>query len=261
MAPKFDIFLACAPKDYLKIPYTITSISENIEGYDKIFICSPTVIPAEITSKFPVMYYTYLDENGLPGVNRAGWNFRPNWCFQQHLKLFQQMTGDWYLTIDCDIIINRPMKFFDGNKPIYYRGENQYYAPYFKFMEIMVRLMKESPRSYIADMNLINRNIINDMLSKNSYTRESFIKKSQQITERNCHIGEPELYGNYCKKFFPDCYIEKDLVQAPFIGRHQNRVEGTVYSIDEIEKAIAENKGKPFDVFSLHSWLNEGDQN
>ena len=113
MIPKFDIFLACAPKDFLKVPYVVASISKYIQGYDNIFICSPVDIPFAIMSKIPVMVYTYLDENVLPVVSRDGWAFRPNWCFQQHLKLFQNVTKEWYLTIDCDIIINRMLPFFE----------------------------------------------------------------------------------------------------------------------------------------------------
>lgn len=261
MTIKFDVFFACAPKDFNKIPYTIKSFIDNVEGYGNIIICSPIDLPPYITSQIPIMYYTYLDENCLPGVNREGWRFRPNWCFQQHLKLFQTATSDWYLTFDCDNIVNRPMRFFtEKDKPIYYRGIDQHYPPYFSFMNCMLNLEKVSPRSYIADMNLINRDIIKDMLARNGYTIDSFIKRSQDITNRNCHIGEPELYGNYCKKFYPTLYIEKDLQQAPFIGRHQENVGDNVYLKEEIEDKIEEMKQHPYDVFSLHSWLNEGNE-
>lgn len=258
MAPSFDIFLACAPKDFLKLPYVINSIVKNIDGYENIIICSPHDIPIQIMDKIEVMYYTYIDENGLPGVTRSGWRFRPNWCFQQHLKLFQKVTADWYLTIDCDTIINRPMKFFDGDKPIWYRGMNQYYPPYFNFMKRMIDLDRMSLNTYIADMNLIHRPVINDMLSRNGMNIETFIRKSQGLTDKDCHIGEPELYGNYCKKFFPGMYIEVDLSQAPFVGRHQKGVEDSIYPAEEIESKIAEMSDKPFDTFSLHSWLEEG---
>lgn len=260
MPENFDIFLACAPKDYLKLSHVIKSIQDNIDGFHNLFICSPTDIPSNILERIEMMNYTYLDQNGLPGVARENWLFRPNWCFQQHLKLFQKMTGRWYLTLDCDVIINRPLKFIEGGKPVYYRGMDQYYRPYFTFMDNMMGLEKVSPRSCIADMNFINRDIIEDMLRRYGYSIESFIKKSQSITNRDCHIGEPELYGNYCKKYFSDVYVEKDLIQAPFIGRRQDTVEGTVYGENEIVAAIEANKGKPYDVFSLHSWLNEGDQ-
>jgi len=42
--PEFDIFLPCAPKDAIKLPYVIKSIEENIKGYSTIWICSPVTI-------------------------------------------------------------------------------------------------------------------------------------------------------------------------------------------------------------------------
>lgn len=260
MSTKFDIFLACAPKDFRKLPYVITSIAENISGFDKLFICSPYDVPTEIKARFPIMFYTYLDENVLPGIDREQWSFRPNWCYQQHLKLFQRVTSDWYLTIDCDIIINREMKFYEGDKPIYYRGMNQFYQPYFKFMKEIIDLERVSDQTYIADMNFIYRPIIQEILDRSGYTIETFIKKSQQITSRLCHIGEPELYGNYCKKYYPDMYVERDLIQAPFVGRHQDAVDENKYTEDEIEAAIYDAHSQQYDALSLHSWLNEGDQ-
>lgn len=260
MAELFDIFLACAPKDFRKLPFVISSIDKNIKGFDNLFICSPIDVPPEITSKFSLMYYCYLDENVLPVTSRNLWKFRPNWCFQQHLKIFQKVTKDWYLTIDSDIIINRPMSFFENDRPIWYRGMDQYYQPYFNFMKQMMGLERVASKSYIADMNFFNRKLINDMLLRGGFTVESFLKKSQEITKRDCHIGEPELYGNFCKKYHPDFYCEKDLAQAPFAGRFQDNVNDNVYTEDDIKNAINNYRGQPYDVFSLHSWLNEGDQ-
>jgi len=256
----FDIFLACAPKDYNKLPHVVDSIVKNIEGYDNLILCSPTTIPPEILERIPVMFYTFLDDAGLPGVDRSLWRHRPNWCFQQHLKLFQKVTRDWYLTFDCDTIVNRSMKFFENEKPMYWKGIDQFHRPYFKFMTDMLDLEKvEGTTSYIADMNLIYRPIIEEMLKRHNYTRESFIRKSQEITDKGCYIGEPELYGNYCAKHHPDMYVEKLLKQAHFEGRLQNDVNKQSWNEEEIKARIEENKSRDIDTFSIHSWLVEGD--
>jgi len=260
MDPLFDIFLACAPKDFNKLFFAIDSIVRNVEGYDNIIICSPTEIPQEVLSKLPAMHYNFPDVAGLPSANRSKWKWRPNWSFQQHLKLFQELTNDWYLTFDADIIVNRPMQFFDNGKPVSWRGADQVFPPYFRFQEAMIGVPRVCDRSFIADMNLFHRPIINEMLEVNGFTRESFIAKSQQISNKDCHIGEPELYGNYWYKNHPDMYILRDLKQAPNKGRMQKDVSQLNWSEEEILQVIEEMKGQDYDTMSLHSWLDEGDQ-
>jgi hypothetical protein len=258
MSTTFDIFLACSPKDSNKLKYVLESIANNISGFNNIIICSPIELNHEHFSSLPVIYY--LDKDGLPGVDRSKWMFRPNWCFQQHLKLFQKLTSDWYLTLDCDTIINRKLNFFENEKPIYYYGADQFHVPYFTFMKEMLNLSRVGGKSYIADMNFIYRPIIEDLLKNNDFDRGTFIQKSQQITEKNCHIGEPEIYGNYCFKNYSGFYVERELKQAPLQGKMQNQMEILNWNKNEIEKIIRGMKNYDFDTFSIHSWLDEGDQ-
>ena len=261
MPKLFDVFFACAPKDYNKLPFVVNTFAENVEGWDNIIICSPITISEDVLSKINVMHYTFLDENVLPGVDRNIWRFRKNWQFQQHLKLFQDVTSDWYLTFDCDTIVNRKLSFYDGEKPIYYQGMDQTFPPYFTHMGRMINLEKiKGSRSFVADMNFIYRPFIREMLERNSYTKESFIKKSQSITDKYCCMGEPELYGTYCFCYHPDFYVIKQLKQAPFQGRPHNGIGDVVWSEAEILENIEKHKSVDCDTFSLHSWFNEGDQ-
>lgn len=258
MAQAYDIFLACAPKDFKKLPYVVKSIIDNVEGYDNIYICSPVEIPNLIQACLPVMYYTYLDINMLPGTERDNCQYRPNWSFQQHLKLFQQVTQDWYATIDCDTIINRKFKFFEDDKPIYWKGNDQYFKPYFRHMKEMIGLDKiPGSTSYVADMNLIYRPLINEMLERKGYTIKSFIEKSQTINSTDCCIGEPELYGTYVHTYHPDMYIDKQLKQAPHIGKKQYEEKKDIWSDADIRSEIERNKNFDYHTFSLHSWLIE----
>jgi hypothetical protein len=254
----FDIFLACAPKDYNKLPFVITAITKNVSDYDDIYICSPTEIPVSILKKIPVKYKVFFDDKVLP-VDRKGWRHRSNWCFQQHLKLFQGVTQDWYLTLDCDTIINRPLKFFENNKPNYWKGHDQFNPPYFIWQALMIGLPKVDKHTFVADMNLIHRPIINEMLKTNDYTIDSFIAKSQKITNEFCYIGEPELYGSYCYKNYPDLYTERFLKQKAFGGRVQKNVKQILFDNGEIEALIERAKELDIDTFSIHSWLVENE--
>uniref|UniRef100_A0A6M3LY57 Nucleotide-diphospho-sugar transferase domain-containing protein n=1 Tax=viral metagenome TaxID=1070528 RepID=A0A6M3LY57_9ZZZZ len=255
----FDIFLPCAPKDFNKLPFCVNAIGKYIKEFDKIYICVPKDIPADIKNKIKVKYKLVYDSEVLP-IDRNDWKFRPNWLFQQHVKLFQEITQDWYLTIDSDIIVNREMKFFEKNKPIYYMGQDQFFCPYFIFQTLMIGLPKVNDHTYVADMNLIYRPIINEILERNGYNRMSFIKKSQEITDKWCCMGEPELYGSYVKKYYPNMYIERKLKQYPYGGRPQKNINELKWNENEIKEMMEKTKNIDVDVLSIHSWLDEGDQ-
>lgn len=257
---RFDIFLACSKKDFTKLPYVAQSIKDNIKGWNDVHICSPIPIPDEIGSRIPFSYNEHLDENVLFGVNRSGWKFRPNWTFQQNLKLFQSVTSNLYLTIDCDTIINRPLEMYLNGKPICYHGLEQIYPPYFVFNEKMIGISREWPRTFISDMNFIYREIVDEMLDRFGYSIHEFIQKSQSITDKDCCMAEPELYGNYVAKYWPYLYSHKELIQAPFKGKCISSIDETPWSIECIETMIEEMKQFPYDTFSIHSWLDEGDQ-
>lgn len=255
----FDIFLACSPKDFNKLPYVAESIKKNIDGYSDVHICTPIPIPDEVGSLIPMSYYEWLDDEAL-SIDRSKWGFRPNWTFQQNLKLFQTLTKDWYLTVDCDTIINRPLPMFEGGKPIYYHGLEQIYPPYFQFHREMFGFAREYPRTCISDMNFINSNVVDNMLMRYNMSLFEFIEKSQEITRKNCCMAEPELYGSYVAKYFPDMYTHKDLQQAPFKGECISNVDERPWTDERIRKLIEEMKQHPYDTFSMHSWLDEGDQ-
>lgn len=254
---KFDVFLACAPKDFNKLPYVTKSIIDNVSGMDNLYLCSPIDIPSDIQVKIPYAFNNYLDQNILPEINRNELKYRPNWHFQQYLKLFQKVTKDWYLTWDCDTIACRPIEFFENDKPIYYLGWEQNHAPYFQFQNKMIGLGRVAETTFVADMNFIYRPIVDEMLSKNGYTINSFIKKAQEITNANCYMAECELYGSYVWRYHRDKYTHKKLKQRAFEGRIHRKNDNYKWGEYEIEKLIEECKDKMFDTFSIHSWFIE----
>jgi hypothetical protein len=259
MINKFDIFIPCAPKDFNKLPYVAKSVIDNIRGggEPQLHICTPIQIPCEILKKIPGILHLYYDQDLLPGIDRNICNYRPNWHFQQFIKLFQKVTSDWYLTWDCDTIACRPIEFFENGRPVYYLGWDQFNKPYFTFQKEMIGIGRVSPVTFIADMNLIHRPIINEMLDRSGHTIQSFVEKSNKIITSECYMAEPELYGSYVWDNHPDLYVYKRLKQRGFEGRIHDNVNGFVWQDGEIEEMIEECKDKGFDTFSLHSWFIE----
>lgn len=253
----FDILLVCAQKDYNKLPHVMRSIEENVFGFDRFVVIAQTLDALSFIPKTQKEVVLSSDNEGLPGVDRSGWRYRPNWCFQQHLKLFQTLTSDWYLTVDCDTIFNRPIPFFNDGKPIYYTGKMQFHPPYFAFNGYMLDLIMDRNISYITDLNLFYRPMIAEMLYSNGYTIQSFIEKSQRITDKYCHMAEPELYGRYIAKYHPTMYEDRRLVMGQSIGKLQNNIKAFNYTDREIRAAIDAAKSQDYDTISLHSWFDE----
>jgi hypothetical protein len=253
---KFDVFLPCAPKDYNKLPFVIDAIRRNLDGFNEIWICSPVLGgPHKLCEEVLVGPHYCEDLTVLP-CDRSKWKYRPNWNFQQHLKLFQKVTSDWYITLDCDTIINRTIKFWQDEKPIWYKGWDQTYAPYFEFNKKILGIERIETKTFIADMNFFYRPFVNEMLAKGGYTVESFIETSQKITTEKCHMAEPELYGQYVLRYHPNYYHFENLKQKTK-GKYQRSIEAQTWAEADIRAEIEENRGKDYDTFSLHSWLTK----
>lgn len=250
---KFDIFITAAPKDYNKLPYVLSSIHQNIKGFDEIIICSPSEIDLDIIQ---------IRDQSILNIDISKINYRSKWVYQQFLKLFQFETiNDYYLTIDADTIINKPLEFFVNVKPIWYKGWDQNHQPYYNFNKQILGYERVVDHTFIADMNFFNRILIDEMLYSlfndniifNSFgeIREhlinKFIEKSISVINDSCYLSEAELYGNYVFK------EESNLYQ---IRQLKTNCEGKFgeWTKEEIEERINIMKNTDFDTFSLHSW-------
>lgn len=247
----FDIFLCCAKKDYVKLPYIVKAIENNVPDYENIYICTPTNINIGI-QKDNVFYY--LDKDILD-VDPLLWKYRPTWIYQQFLKLFQKVSkNDYYVTIDTDNLINRTLPFFSKEgKPIWYSSVPHNHLPYFRFQEKMLGFGRVFEHSFVADMNFFSKDKINEMLIRGGYTLETFILKSQEVIDNTCYPAEPEIYGGYMYKYHPDFYDFRKL-KTIVRGKHQENPLDTLYTNKEIEDIMENSKNLDYDVITLHSW-------
>jgi hypothetical protein len=248
----FDIFIPCAQKDYNKLPYVMDAIRRNVNFGGVIHVSIP----------FEVEKWTYNDvvfhrDMDILKVDKKLWPFRPSWMYQQCLKLFQEVTSDVYLVVDCDTIFNRPVQFFEGEKMIWYTGWAQYNKPYFDFQKKMIDIGKVCPDSFISDTGFYDRNIICEILKKNNYSTASFIERAQFLTTPTCYMCEQDLYASYCYKHHNDRYIFKPLKMGGISAKLQSDEKLMNWTKGEIEAQIAKMKGVDCDTFSMHSWYNE----
>lgn len=247
---KFDVVICCGQKDYNKLPFCVDGVRRNIAGFDGIYIITPTAIDS-----LPGEGIRYFTDSQVLAVDTSRWKYRPRWMYQQFLKMFQQVScNEYYVTIDADVILLRPLEFFDGDGlPIWYLGRDQNHKPYFTFQKKMLGFGRVYDHSFINDMNLLNRLIIADMLRRYGMTVDSFLKKSFRIINKRCFMAEPELYGNYAVKHFPGLYSFRQLSTC-FEGKSQDDPSEKVWSDESIRKFIDEKRKQGFDLVALHSF-------
>jgi len=245
----YDILLPCAPKDIPRLKYLIPSIENNLEGFNKIYVVTPD---PELVTKDVIA----VSDKDILDIDHLQFKWRPNWIKQQYIKMFQDITDqDLYLTIDGDLLFNRPMAMFEGDKPIIWMGWEQNHRPYFNFQEVMLDLPRLYPHTFINDMNFFSKKIIREMLTCNNYSVDSFIAKSVEVISKDCFPGEPEIYGQYVHRYHPDMYVFKQ-AKSRSIGRYVPTIDGISWTDADIEAEIEHMRNQDFDLFTLHTWYD-----
>jgi hypothetical protein len=221
-----DVFIPCHEKDQSKLRYCINSIRRNvIDKIGKIYICSPT---GEIGYSKCI---SVKDSDVLPMPEIS---YRPNWQYQQLLKIFQKVTTDLYLVVDVDTMFIKPVKFFENNKPVFWITHPQDHKPYFEFAK-QIGVNKKLNDSFISDFMLFDRGLIRKMISDVDSFLDLF-----KLTSQDCHFSEFETYGNFAL----DNYFVKTTSKKQ-LAKH------TDWSESEIVEEIVNCKEN---TLSLHTW-------
>lgn len=257
MNKNFDLFIPLASKDRNKLKFLLYSVEKYIKGIVDIYVVVNNIKQFEDHIPNTEHRLYLLEKKDVLDMDVSKFKYRPEWVQQQYLKLFQNITRPLYLTIDSDVVINRPLFMFEDNKPICYLGQEQYNEPYFRFQEKMLDLPRIYPHSFINDMNFFDRNIITNMLYDSKYhSAQSFIEKSYDIIDNDCYPAEPEIFGQYVQKKCPYLY---NIKQAKTLqtARWANSYDDIVWTDDEIKNEIKRMSELDYDMFTLHTWYLE----
>jgi hypothetical protein len=247
----YDVILPCAPKDVKKLPFVIESLQEHLVDKNNIIIVTPKAI-TPVISDSKIQYTT---DKEVLNIDPFVFNFRPNWIYQQCIKLFQNITStDYYLTFDVDGVLNKKMNMFEDGHPIWYYGWRQNNLPYFLFNWYMFNLEKVSNHTFIGDMCFFNKTIIKEFLDNCNLTVDEFIKRSAKIISLPAHLSESELYGSYVSKYHPDLYKFKPLKQFHY-GKSLSTNSPDGWDKDEIKNLIGKYKNSDYDIIQMHSWV------
>ena len=245
----YDLFIPVAEKDELKLKYVIEYALNNLDSKN-IFVCSPHNIKNRVSDS-KIIYINDRDVLDVP--DKSFISFRPNWTYQQFLKMFfEQSVSEYYFALDSDTIILKKINLFVNKKPIWYYGWKQNHFPYFHFNKNTFNLNKSLTHTGIGDLGLFNKTITKSFLSRTGCTTaKDLLLKIGTRLNAVYHFSEYETYANYVNEFYPDLYTFKHLEQIND-GRDLN--QGQDWNDVDIKNTIANACKTDKSILSIHSW-------
>lgn len=246
MSRPVDCVIPAAPKDYTKLPHVVDSVRRHVQ-VETIHIISPSITgytgPGVVEHRDGAVLH--FDRNELP--------YRPNWTFQQLLKLFQNVTvNNWYLVLDADIVVNKDLPLWTENdRPIMYLGRDQCHGPYFEFNQKVFGFGKVYDHSFLSECTLYNKALVHQMLEFAGLDLDGFWRKLVEVSSVGCCPAESELYGSYIMHAHPDVY-EVRRIKSRLGGKYGAHV----WADQEIKDYIEEARRRDPDasLITLHSW-------
>ena len=106
----YDLVVLCHPKDYVKLEFCISScLRFSNPKPDGIYIVSPDEIRSEDI--------IHIHDDDAINIKKEDIKYRrPNWIYQQLIKLCQDFTkNDHYLCVDSDLVFNRTIFYLHEN--------------------------------------------------------------------------------------------------------------------------------------------------
>lgn len=247
--PSADLFIPCAPKDYVKLPFVVDAADRLLPQLSAAHIV--TRAPIEPLGSFGFPIYYHLDKEVLD-FDYTRFKFRPTWVYQQFLKLFQTVTDDWYLVMDADRFINKSLNLFEGEQPVMFlRDRDENHAPYFEYNRQMLGIGKVNEHSFLSECTLYSRSLIEDMLVEFDYTPQEWLRRSAEIITAECCIADAELYGSFVLSKYPNLYQYR-VLRDHMRGKYKEQGEWTAREIEAYVAGMAERDD--VDFFTAHSW-------
>lgn len=241
-----ELFLCAAPKDYNKIPWALQGVADHIREITTAHVVTPDLLNFTNLTRLEIRKYIDYDVLQFP---HDIFPYRPNWIFQQFLKLFQNVTEDEYLAIDADTIILRDLELHQDGKPVFMLACDQPEGAYHEFNQRILGVKRPYPHSLISECTLYQRHYVWEMLRKmGAYSIDRFAAWTASIIDVLCHPAESELYGAYVYSQHPDAYVFRQL-EICMNGRYNSGE----WQESEIRKLIEEQRDKA-DILSIHTW-------
>lgn len=247
----YDVLIPAGEKDFTKVRFAYDSIVKYIGGFKDVHCISNVKMPGSLRIS-GVQYH--LDEDVIDfdfSVFKGVIKDRTGWYRQQFVKWFQTVTSDDYLVSESDNIYIKKVKLFKDGKPIFVLGNDQYHVPYYRFTEKLFGFGREYPYSFINEIMLLKRDIINEFVASTGMTKYGFfamIAAELNKTQERSGMSDYDLYGNYVTKYHKDMY-EYDYVKFVNLSKFRPWTES------EIKHEIDKRQNSGISMIKMHTWI------
>ena len=234
---EYDVIIPAAVKDYVKLPFCVEGLKNLNPAPKNIFIVSSRRIKLEGC--------TWINEKEVLDIAPEDINYRRNnWIYQQLIKMCQDFTGEWFMTVDSDFVFKKPIELSSDGYPIYYfNNYPQEHRPYFDFMDKIWGLKKVINYSFICDFMMFRKKLCRELIPDT----KKFVKRLNEIISEDCLFSEFETYGNYMAEKYPYSFkINK--INVDMHGKHMPNLFGS----KEIKQILKQQTDADAVVF--HSW-------
>jgi hypothetical protein len=245
---QYDVFIPSAKKDEFKIPLILEGVLNNLDAQN-VYICSPSKIENQIKDS----RVNYLLDDDVFNFDRKRISFRPNWTYQQFLKMFFSIgINDHFVSLDCDSIILKKLNWFEGGLPVWRYGWDQHHNPYFAFNEVVFDLKKSLQHTGIGDVGFFDRRICSSFLNYCSVESPGeLLSKFCSVISPGFHPSEFEIYSNFVNAYYPGRYVFKKIKQQNY-GKRLDF--GQDWTLEEIKSLISKHSSDDTEIMQVHSW-------
>lgn len=254
---RYQVSIPVHPKDYTKIPFVVERALRHTDASAVHLLAYET---DNIRRYIPSDSRVFLHHEGdiLPESRDIFPDIRQGqgWYFQQFLELFQDVTDtDWYIGLNCDLMINRPYPVFNGRTPLQVlsRDKNSQKEVYNPFNLAMFPGTQPAPWNYLSDGTLYNKRITRQMAESVGCDVAGFMRKSAELISMDCNPrytpGDANLYMHYVNTVYPTLYTVVELRNS--MNGLYNGIEWTT---ERLEELLSNNSTS--DTISAHCWGN-----
>ena len=204
---RIPIFIPASPKDQLKLKYCIRQAAKHIPECGDFYISVPDKTNFKDYKEDGHKVFFFDDFDLVPLKNwLAVCRFRPNWIAQQLIKLLQPVTPDKiYFCLDADCLVCKEMSLIeDGKLRLFEAPNNNDEAAFQRFIAQMsggelaeFTTAQKCTTRWIADMQLFDRNIIEEMVLRYFPSANDFVRFTisstywrKNDTRHSCFISE-----------------------------------------------------------------------
>lgn len=238
----YDVLIPHHEKDSSILPFCVQSIRQWAQGAATIYIVSAEDPSVEDTTWIPESRLPFTKEDVARFIKHPQ---RVGWYYQQLVKLYLYeylpTSASHVLLVDSDIILRKPIHFFDSDGKTLLTLNDEYHKPYFTHMsKVVTGLYRTTPYSGVCHHMMTNRKHSHHLLTliERLHGKPAWIVMLELVDPADhggSGMSEYEILFNYYLLYYPNEYVIRPLIIDTFA-------------------VLSEINASDADIVAIHSW-------